>query len=74
MSLNEDPRRPFHLSRLRERADVRALPLRKAGLTAVLVAGGLLALDAIGFIATVYYGPELLKAAEAAGVAGLLKP
>lgn len=42
------------------------------GMTAAAVAGGLLALDLIGFVATVYYGPQLLDAAEAAGVAGLL--
>ena len=45
----------------------------RLGLTAAGVAGGLLALDVIGFVATVYYGPELLKAAEAAGAAELLK-
>jgi len=36
------------------------------------VAGGLLALDLLGFVATVYFSAELLQAAEAAGVAGLL--
>ena len=46
--------------------------LRRYGLIAGGVAGGLLALDLIGFIATVYFSAELLKAAEAAGVAGLL--
>lgn len=45
---------------------------RRAGVTAIAVAGGLLALDLIGFIATVYFGPELLQAAETAGVARLL--
>ena len=44
----------------------------RAGLVVGGVAGGLLALDLIGFIATVYFSAELLKAAEAAGVAGLL--
>ena len=46
--------------------------LRKTALTVGGVAGGLLALDLIGFVATVYFGAELLQAAEAAGVAGLL--
>ena len=48
--------------------------LRRIGLTAAAVGGGLLALDLIGFVATVYFSAELLEAAEAAGVAGLLKP
>ena len=45
---------------------------RKTALTLGGVAGGLLALDLIGFVATVYFSAELLQAAEAAGVAGLL--
>ena len=45
---------------------------RKTALTVGGVAGGLLALDLIGFVATVYFSAELLQAAEAAGVAGLL--
>ena len=36
------------------------------------VVGGLLALDLLGFVATVYFSAELLQAAEAAGVAGLI--
>jgi hypothetical protein len=51
---------------------VRRINLRKLGLTAALVAGGLIALDVIGLVATVYFGAELLQAAEAAGVAELL--
>ena len=54
-----------------------ALPserVRKAGATAAIVVGGLLALDLIGFVATVYFGAELVEAAKAAGLAGLLKP
>ena len=39
----------------------------RAGLVVGGVAGGLLALDLIGFVATVYFSAELLKAAEAAG-------
>ena len=44
----------------------------RAGLVVGGMAGGLLALDLIGFVATVYFSADLLKAAEAAGVAGLL--
>jgi hypothetical protein len=44
----------------------------RAGLVVGGVAGGLLALDLIGFVATVYFSAELLRAAETAGVAGLL--
>ena len=44
----------------------------RAGLVVGSVAGGLLALDLIGFVATVYFSAELLQAAEAAGVAELL--
>jgi hypothetical protein len=53
-----------------------ALPrarVRQAGVTAAAIIGGLLALDLIGFIATVYFSAELIEAAEAAGVAGLLQ-
>jgi hypothetical protein len=44
----------------------------RAGMVAGGVVGGLLALDLIGFVATVYFSAELMQAAEAAGVAGLL--
>ena len=75
MSVNSHPHPPAasrhsSLSRLRERAGVRAL--RRYGMVAGGVVGGLLALDLIGFVATVYFSAELLQAAEAAGVAGLL--
>jgi hypothetical protein len=46
--------------------------IRRAGMVAGGVVGGLLALDLIGFVATVYFSAELIQAAEAAGVAGLL--
>ena len=59
----KQPRLAFALPRARA---------RRLGLTAAGVAGGLLALDLIGFVASVYFSAELLKAAEAAGVAGLL--
>ena len=42
------------------------------GMVAGGVVGGLLALDLIGFLATVYFSAELMQAAETAGVAGLL--
>jgi hypothetical protein len=44
----------------------------RLGATAAAVVAGLVALDLIGFVATVYFGAELLEAAEAAGVAELL--
>lgn len=44
----------------------------RAGMIVGGVAGGLLALDFLGFVATVYFSAELMQAAETAGVAGLL--
>ena len=44
----------------------------RAGMIVGGVAGGLLALDLLGFVATVYFSADLLQAAETAGVAGLL--
>lgn len=44
----------------------------KAGMVAGGLVAGLVALDLIGFVATVYYGPQLVDAAEAEGVAELL--
>jgi len=44
----------------------------RAGLVAGGVVGGLLALDLIGFVATVYFSTELMQAAQVAGVAELL--
>ena len=58
------------LSRMRERAGVRAL--RRYGAIVGGVAGGLLALDLIGFLATAYFSTELLQYAQMAGVAELL--
>ena len=46
--------------------------LRKTGMVAGGVVGGLLLLDLIGFLATAYFSAELLQYAEAAGVAELL--
>lgn len=51
---------------------LRGTKFGRAGLVVGSVAGGLLALDLIGFVATVYFSAELLQAAEAAGVAELL--
>ena len=53
-----------------------ALPRGRAakwGVTAAAIAGGLVALDLIGLAATVYFGPEIIEAAESAGVADLLQ-
>ena len=44
----------------------------RAGMVAGGVVGGLLALDLIGFVATAYFGTELLQYAQVAGVAELL--
>ena len=44
----------------------------RAGLVVGGVAGGLLALDFIGFLATAYFSTELLQYAQMAGVAELL--
>ena len=44
----------------------------RAGLVVGSVAGGLLALDLIGFVATAYFSTELLQYAQVAGVAELL--
>jgi hypothetical protein len=46
--------------------------LRKYGLIAGGLAAGLLALDVLGFVATVYFSAELVRAAETAGLAGFL--
>ena len=44
----------------------------RAGMVAGGVVGGLLALDLIGFLATVYFSAELMQAAQAAGVSEFL--
>ena len=44
----------------------------RVGMVAGGVVGGLLALDLIGFVATVYFSSELMQAAQAAGVAEFL--
>ncbi|WP_395623812.1 hypothetical protein [Sphingomonas daechungensis] len=46
---------------------------RKVATVAGSVVGGLLLLDLIGFLATVYFSAELLQYAQKAGVAELLK-
>ena len=43
------------------------------GLVVGSIAGGLLVLDLIGFVATVYFHRELLAQAEAAGLGSLLR-
>jgi len=57
---------PVNIRKLRESR------VGRIGIAAGGVAGALIALDLIGFVASVYFGAELLRAAEAAGVAGLL--
>jgi hypothetical protein len=54
-------------------SQLRAKSWRKIGLVAGGIVGGLVTLDLIGFVATVYFSAELLQAAEAAGVSELLK-
>ena len=44
----------------------------RAGIVAGGVVGGLLALDLVGFLATVYFSAELMQAAQAAGVSEFL--
>jgi hypothetical protein len=44
----------------------------RLGLTVGGIAGGLLLLDLIGFVVTVYYHKQLLAQAEAAGLADLM--
>jgi hypothetical protein len=46
---------------------------RKAATIAGGVVGGLLVLDLIGFVATVYFSAELMQYAQRADVAGLLR-
>jgi len=54
-------------------ARLRSTRLRRIGLTLGGIAGGLLLLDLIGFVVTVYYHKELLAQAEAAGLGKLLE-
>jgi hypothetical protein len=46
---------------------------RKAATIAGGVVGGLLVLDLIGFVASVYFSTELMQYAQKAGVGGLLQ-
>ena len=55
-------------------ARLRATRAGRIGLIAGSVAGGLLALDLVGLVATVYFHEEILAQAEAAGLGHLLKP
>ena len=47
--------------------------LRRLSLTLGGIAGGLILLDLIGFVVTVYFHEELLAQAEAAGLGSLLQ-
>ena len=53
-------------------ARIRRSRAGRLGMVAGGIAGGLLALDLIGFVATAYFSSELLSAAQRAGVAGWL--
>ena len=53
-------------------ARLRRTRLGRTGLTLGGIAGGLIALELIGFVATVYFHKELLAQAEAAGLADLV--
>ena len=46
--------------------------LGRYGLVVGSIAGGLLVLDVIGFVATVYFHETLVARAQAAGLGGLL--
>ena len=46
---------------------------RKAATIAGSVVGGLILLDLIGFVVTVYFSAELMQYAQRAGVGGLLQ-
>ena len=48
--------------------------LRRIGLTLGSIAGGLILLDLIGFVATLYFHEEIVAQAEAAGLGAMLRP
>ena len=54
-------------------ARLRKTRLGRYGLVVGSIAGGLLLLDLVGFVATVYFHEELLAQAEAAGLGSLLE-
>jgi hypothetical protein len=73
----------FSLSRLRERMPKSARHqtslnlgmvrgFRRIGLALGGIAGGLILLDLIGLVATIYFREEILAQAEAAGLADLM--
>jgi hypothetical protein len=53
-------------------ARLRRSRLGRIGLTLGVIAGGLLLLDLIGFVATLYFHEEILAQAEAAGLGSLV--
>jgi hypothetical protein len=53
-------------------ARLRRTRLGRIGLTLGGIAGGLLLLDLIGFVATLYFHEEILAQAEAAGLGSLV--
>ena len=54
-------------------ARLRSTRAGRIGLALGTVAGGLLALDVVGFVVTVYFHAEILAQAEAAGLGDLFK-
>ena len=54
-------------------ARLRSTRAGRIGLAAGAIAGGLLALDLVGLVATVYFHQEILAQAEAAGLGDLFK-
>ena len=54
-------------------ARLRSTKLGRIGLTLGGIAGGLLLLDLIGFVVTLYFHEEILAQAEAAGLGSLLQ-
>jgi hypothetical protein len=54
-------------------ARLRRTKAGRIGLTLGAIGGGLILLDLIGFVATVYFHEELLAQAEAAGLGKLLE-
>ena len=55
-------------------ARLRCTKLGRIGLTLGGIAGGLVLLDLLGFVVTLYFHEEILAQAEAAGLGAMLRP